>query len=206
MDIDRIANPFDDREINFVGVDVNSYSSPLEYVWSGKGWHFAEVTGTESYTTRWQLFTGDPYGRDFGLNFRPRSTSMTREYVTTMDGLPFTGVAYYPDSGGYSRCENGFLHCIDGPAAYLGYRNGFPVGSTRGGTAWYLFGLHHRFDGPCAVGTPEDPKIGFAYMGIGLEFADWLDFGCLLDNDEKALIKLKYGHLPTWPVTRRNRP
>jgi hypothetical protein len=76
---------------------------------------------------------------------------------------------------------NGELHRTDGPA--FEYDNGTKL--------WYLHGELHRTDGP--AGEYADGGIDWYLNGRYLSFEGWLEETTGLTDEEKVMMKLKYG-------------
>jgi hypothetical protein len=77
--------------------------------------------------------------------------------------------------------KNGGLHRTDGPAMIF----------TNGSKFWCIEGRIHRTDGPAA----EFPngRVAWYLNGDGLTFKEWLDKNTALTDEEKVMMKLKYG-------------
>jgi hypothetical protein len=76
---------------------------------------------------------------------------------------------------------DGRLHRIDGPAIH----------TVDGENHWYKYGKRHRTDGP-AVEYSNDDKAWFLF-GDDYDLDDWLNKNDTLSEEEKVLLKLKYG-------------
>tara|TARA_R110000851_G_scaffold207018_1_gene359025 strand:+ start:200 stop:490 length:291 start_codon:yes stop_codon:yes gene_type:complete len=76
---------------------------------------------------------------------------------------------------------NGVFHRTDGPA--VEHANGYRV--------WYLHGERHRTDGP-AVEYEDGNKLWWL-NGKVYSFDNWLEQTTGLADDEKVMLKLRYG-------------
>ena len=76
---------------------------------------------------------------------------------------------------------DGKIHRTDGPA----------VEWADGTKEWAIYGLNHRTDGPAVEWAGGD--ITWHLDGITLTFDKWLNQTTGLTDEEKVMLKLKYG-------------
>lgn len=102
---------------------------------------------------------------------------------------------------------NGKLHRIGGPAVTVRddeeewwidgvlHRDGGPARTCAEKIGWYSHGKLHRVDGPAMV--RRDGSSEWCINGFGMQSIRGMLDSQYLNNDEKIILKLKYGHLLT---------
>jgi hypothetical protein len=88
---------------------------------------------------------------------------------------------YVDEEGDIVWVENGKWHRLDGPA----------IIRECGQMQWRQKGKYHRTDGP--AGIYNDGTFAWCLDGIGLTFEQWLEATTGLSDEEKVMLKLKYG-------------